>query len=551
MEPESRVSILLVDDLPENLLALEAILESLGQKLVRASSGAEALKCVLGDDFALILLDVQMPEMDGFEVARLIRSRERSRRTPIVFITAISKTEEHILHGYALGAADYVLKPVVPQVLQAKVTAFVELAKLTHERQIEIAHRQRAEEALRRLNEDLEHRITERTADLESAHLGLEHLYQELLEASRRKDEYLAMLAHELRNPLGAVSNALVVMRTSTQDSSAFRRAEATARRQVEHQTRIVQDLLDVSRLMRGTLELRHERLDLARLVRETVEDYRSMVEGAGLSLREDVPRQAIAVEGDRTRLAQVLANLLDDAAKFTPPGGEVTVRLTLEAGSGKAVVVVTDTGVGMAGELLSRIFAPFDQADRSLDRSGGGLGLGLALVKSLVELHRGTVRAHSGGVGCGSTFTFVLPVSTEAPALRDDTPSTPPVARPVRVLVVEDNRDAAETLRDILELLGHEVALAYTGPQGLQAARKFRPEVILCDIGLPGMDGYQVASEFRQDPDTASARLIAITGYGGAEDRRRSREVGYHHHLVKPVDPEELGRLLAGVAEG
>lgn len=375
-----------------------------------------------------------------------------------------------------------------------------------------------------------------------------EHV-EELVAAGRRKDQFLSMLAHELRNPLGAISNALHVMSLSQQNSPSYERARASARRQIQHQTRLVDDLLDVSRITQNRLELRRERLELVRLVRETVEDFVATLEAAGLSVKVEMPDGPVPVEGDRTRLAQVLGNLLDNAAKFTPPGGDVTVTVAAGPEAHVAAVTVRDTGRGIEPDLLSHVFDPLTQADRSLERSLGGLGLGLTFVKGLVELHGGSVRAHSEGTGRGSEFTFMLPVESEPPAVVNSLmPSRPPVGH-LRVLIVEDNRDAARTLRDLLELFGYEVALAYTGPQGLEVARRFRPEVVLCDIGLPGMDGYQVASELRRDPATSLAHLIAVTGYGGEEDRSRSREVGFEQHLTKPVDPEQLQRLLASVA--
>jgi CheY-like chemotaxis protein len=315
--------------------------------------------------------------------------------------------------------------------------------------------------------------------------------------------------------------------------------------RQVGHLTRIVDDLLDASRLTRGGLALRTERLDLARLARVTVEDYHAAFAAAGLTTVVDVPEVPVWMQGDPTRLTQVLGKLLQNAIKFTPRGGTVSVRLAADAGRGEAVLTVRDSGDGIDPALLPRLFEPLTQADRSLDRSKGGLGLGLALVKGLVVLHGGEVRAASDGPGRGAEFTVRLPMQPEPAAI---TGMPADAARPhnkLRVLVVEDNRDAAESLRLLLELYGYEVAVAYTGPAGVETAREWRPDAVLCDIGLPGLDGYGVVRALRRDPSTAAARVIAVTGYGSDEDRERSHEAGFDAHLTKPADPAALQELL------
>jgi CheY-like chemotaxis protein len=271
-------------------------------------------------------------------------------------------------------------------------------------------------------------------------------------------------------------------------------------------------------------------------------------LEAAGLTLAVDLPRERLGVQGDPARLGQALEKLLRNAAKFTAVGGRVTVRVARDGGGRRAAVVVTDTGIGIGPEILPHVFEPFTQADHSLERTKGGLGVGLAVAKGLVELHGGEVEARSEGLGHGAQFTMLLPVEAAATAPATAAPERPSEqerhAR--RILVVEDNPDAAATLRDFLVLSGHEVALAHTGSAGVETARRFHPEVVLCDLGLPGMDGFAVAKELRRDPTTRGARLIAVTGYGRDEDRRRSREAGFDLHLTKPVDPGHLARLLA-----
>ena len=392
--------------------------------------------------------------------------------------------------------------------------------------------------------------------------------------AGRQKDEFLAMLAHELRNPLGPIRNAVQLLKQLGPAEPRFIRAREIIERQIKQQARLLDDLLDVSRITQGKINLRPVRLDLVPLVRDTAEDARSGIESAGLTLELTLPEAPQWVDGDPTRLAQIVTNLLNNAAKFTDPGGTVGIQVfrsgTRAAGDGVQVptktaspltwpvlntripehlntqvaIVVRDTGIGIEPEMLPRVFEAFAQADRSLDRSRGGLGLGLALVKRLVELHGGQVWAESQGVGQGAAFILTFPTAVAAQEPR--VPSRPAMSTgPIRVLIVEDNRDSAESLRDLLELSGCAVALAHSGSEALGAARQFRPEVILCDLGLPGMNGYQVAAQIREDPSLNNTQLIAVSGYGQEEDQQRSREAGFDRHLTKPVEFDELQRLL------
>ena len=366
---------------------------------------------------------------------------------------------------------------------------------------------------------------------------------EELRESGAAKDRFLNMLAHELRNPLGAVSNALQVLRASAPGQPAWERALRIIERQVGHQAQLLNDLLQVSRLTRGTVEVHLQRLDLRRLVEETLEDHRAVFEQAGLDLHTGLPPEPVWIQGDPTQLAVALSNLLGNARKFTEPGGRVAVSLGEEGD--QAAVTIRDTGIGLEPGMLQRVWEVFAQADQSLERRRGGLGLGLPLVKGIVELHGGEVRAESLGLGRGATFTLLLPRAGQPEASEPPPPTDPARPGALRILVVEDNIDAADTLRDLLELFGHQVEVAYTGSQGLEAAQQFRPEVVLCDIGLPGMDGYTVARRLRQDPNTADSRLIALTGYGRDTDRQLAQEAGFDLHLVKPVAPDELRQRL------
>jgi PAS domain S-box-containing protein len=369
-------------------------------------------------------------------------------------------------------------------------------------------------------------------------------------EAERRKDEWLAMLAHELRGPLAPVRNAVQVLAMKATDDPDLRQACEVTARQTRHLARIVEDLLEVTRLIRGQIRLRRERLDLARLVRSVAEDYCPAASAAGLELVLMVPETPVWVNGDATRLGQVLGNLLDNALKFRDGGDRVEVTLRANHDNSQAILLVRDWGAGIEPELLAVLFDVFAQADRSLHRTKGGLGLGLALVKGLVGLHGGEVRAASAGPGRGSEFTVLLPREQEPPALAEVRAVPRPAVRRLRILVVEDSRDSADSLRLLLTLMGHEVRVAYTGPDGVRSAAEWLPEVILSDIGLPGLDGYGLAAEVRRRPETANVRLIAVTGYGSEEDRRRAIESGFDYHLTKPAEPAELQRLLAGSAE-
>ncbi len=368
---------------------------------------------------------------------------------------------------------------------------------------------------------------------------------EQLAEAGRRKDQFLAALAHELRNPLAAMLNGVELTEQPGVAAEVHERVRAMLGRQLRHLARLVDDLLETSRLVHGRVLLRPERLDLARLVVTAAEDRRPVFERAGLTLTVEAPETPVWVRGDPTRLAQVLDNLLDNAARFTVRGGRVDVRLMVDPRRRQALAAVRDNGAGIEPGMLGRLWEVFSQADDSLDRPRGGLGLGLSVVKSLVELHGGEVTAASAGPGQGAEFTFRLPVEEEPPALAIGPAPVQPTRERRRVLIVEDNRDAADCLRLLLELLGHEIRVAYTGPDGVEAARNWAPDVVVCDIGLPGLDGYGVARELRLHPRTAHVRLLALTGYGSEEDRRRSRQAGFDEHLTKPIEPDVLVSFL------
>jgi CheY-like chemotaxis protein len=367
---------------------------------------------------------------------------------------------------------------------------------------------------------------------------------QALRENDRHKDEFLAMLAHELRNPLAAVNNAVAVMKRSG-DPGSRDWAGAVVERQVRQLVRLIDDLLDVARITGGKIRLKPERVDASAILDQAVETVRPLVDERRQQLTVDVERGRLPLEVDATRIGQVALNLLSNASKYGEPGGRIW--LTARREDGRAVIRVRDDGHGIPPEKLPEMFRLFAQGDRSLARSEGGLGIGLTLVKRLAEMHGGDVEAHSDGPGKGSEFVVRLPLAPEAvggPEAGGASGCASP-ARPCRVLVVDDNPDSASGMVRLLELQGHQVASAHDGPAAVAAARSFRPDVVLLDIGLPGMDGYQVASALRDDEALSDAVLIAVTGYGQDEDRRRSRAAGFDHHLVKPVDFDALAALI------
>ncbi len=371
-----------------------------------------------------------------------------------------------------------------------------------------------------------------------------------LEESDRSKNHFLAMLSHELRNPLAPIRNSLFILDRVAPGGEQARHAHGVIDRQVVHLTRLVDDLLDVTRISRDKIQLQHERLDVCDVVRRAAEDHRASFTQNGLELKVEVPDAPLWMSGDRTRIAQVIGNLLQNSAKFTEPGGQATLSVEGNANLREAIIRVRDTGVGISPEMLSRVFEPFAQADTTLARSKGGLGLGLAMVKGLVELHGGAVSVESEGLGRGAEFTVRLPLEG-AETYADAPPRSAPGVRPRRVLVIEDNVDAAESLREVLEFGAHTVEVAFSGAEGIEKARSFRPDVVLCDIGLPGIDGYAVARSLRADAALRDAKLVALTGYAAPEDVARSKEAGFDTHLAKPPSLEKIEEVLAPRSKG
>ncbi|HLJ91781.1 MAG TPA: response regulator [Gemmataceae bacterium] len=712
MPTADKVNILVVDDLAEKLLVYRTILEELNENIVAVQSGREALRQLLEQDFAVILLDVNMPDIDGLETAALIRQRRRTEHTPIIFVTAFAD-EIHASRAYSLGAVDFILTPVVPEILRTKVRVFVDLFRKTEQvkRQAEErillaqeqAARAAAEEVSRRatflaeastaLSSSLDyqatlHRLMElavpalsdlsvisqvdehgglgptnlawvhdqrlsthtakdphglpralqgafervmtegkaeylptfvavdnwEAASLEngrsicSTHAGATgpdfslqsavvlplqvrgrmlgvlalavglsgrrfestdlalagelaqraaialdnaRLYHDIQEADRRKNEFLAMLAHELRNPLAPIRSAVQIMGIVSPDLPDLRWARNVIERQVQHMVRLVDDLLDLSRITRGKIKLQIEMVNVATVMERALETCRPVMDARHHELMVAYPSEPLWVQGDAARLAQILGNLLNNAAKYTEDRGQIWLTAAREGN--EAVLRVRDSGIGIPPEMLSHIFDLFTQVDRSLDRSQGGLGIGLTLVRRLVELHQGSVQVVSAGPNQGSEFIVHLPL---AQRVQPREPSAngkhnaPTPCPSCRILVVDDNVDAANSLAKLLQMSGHEVKVAYDGPTGIQTAKAMVPDLILLDIGLPGMDGFDVARHLRGEPALKNVPLVAVSGYAREEDRLRSQQAGFNSHLVKPLDPQILPALFTALLE-
>jgi signal transduction histidine kinase len=539
---DDRINILIVDDEQKNLTVLETILDDPGYRLVRAESADQALLALVAEEFALLILDIRMPDMTGFELAQMIKERKKTAQVPIIFLTAYYNEDQHVLEGYGSGAVDYLHKPVNPIILRSKVAVFADFYRKSREVGLanralldEVIERCRVEERLRVLNDSLEQRVQERT--------------QALRESDRRKNEFLATLAHELRNPLAPIRNAVQVLHMKGPAIPELNWAKDVIERQVRSMSRLIDDLLDVSRISRGKIELRRDRIKLSQAIHDAVESSRPLIDQQGHQLTVTLPPQPIVLNGDLTRLAQVFLNLLNNAAKFTGRGGRID--LTAERQGNYVVVSVKDTGMGIPAANLTSIFEMFSQVENALSRSHGGLGIGLCLVKRLVELHEGQVEARSDGQDKGSEFLVRLPIAAESSSVYQSSDDKNELAIPtsqLRILVVDDNRDAAFSLTELLNEMGNTTCVAHDGEEAVEAAGRFRPDVMLLDIGLPKMNGYDVAHAIRQRPWGKSIILIAVTGWGQEEDKRKSKEAGFDRHMVKPMEPRILMELIAEI---
>ncbi|MEY2506258.1 MAG: hypothetical protein QOH01_587 [Verrucomicrobiota bacterium] len=695
-----KVSILIVDDRPDKMLAYETILADLNEDVVCARSGKEALRCLLKQDFAVILLDVNMPIMDGFETAALIRQRPRSETTPIIFISAVNDTETHVSRGYSIGAVDYILTPVVPEILRAKIAVFVDLFKKTEQvkrqaeereklireqtaraeaearqerfafladasnvlagsldyeetfrnlatlvvprvadfcvisaideegqmRQVAMAHRDPAEEpAMRRLADEFaaspaaekggahvlktgksqmicdvrngelrevysekadrdwirsfaaksfiavplrahdrvlgaivmintrpgkicgpeELSLVEELAHRAALALDNAALYQsakkaraEAERANRAKDSFLAMLSHELRTPLTPVLTSVVALEQSADLPAEMHASLQMIRRNVELEARLIDDLLDLTRISKGKVQLNLEEVDAHVLLRSALEICQADIDKKNLELRTDFKAEKVCLEADPARLQQIFWNLIKNAVKFTPEGGRLEIR-TKNRDDGLCVEV-SDTGMGIDAETLPKIFNAFEQGDRS---QLGGLGLGLAISKTLVETHHGKLIAESDGPNKGATFTAIFPArETTGDMHRNAAPVAKPAHKAMRVLLVEDHEDTNRSLTQLLRRRGYHVQPAHTVRAALEAASQEQFDVLVSDIGLPDGTGIELMEKLKIDHPIFG---IALTGFGMEDDLRKSHDVGFHHHLVKPVDLNRLDALI------
>jgi PAS domain S-box-containing protein len=678
---DDSVKILLVDDEPRNLDALESILESSGCTLVRAQTADQALFAILQNEFAAIVLDIKMPGTDGLELARLIKQRKRSQHVPILFLTAHSLDEQDVLQAYGAGGVDFLSKPVNPDILRSKIGVFADLFRTTRtlastveELNIEALERQKAQEQLRLAKEELETRVLERTAELgrttreledneerlrlalavaqvaawewdlgtgkmrwsadpetlfgfpsgsfgpdlrishaihpddtailqsafdlatktgdfeaeyravrpdgtvvwiadrgrvvQDAHneptriVGVsvdltrrKRLEEALIESDRRKDEFLATLAHELRNPLTPVRYAVNVLEMKGPHTPELRWAVEIIERQTQHMARLIDDLLDINRITRNTLELREETVELGSIISAAVETIQPIIEGNRQRLIVNVPDEPITLDADTVRLAQVFSNLLNNASKYSklPDSSSGQIVLTVKREGNSAVVTIRDSGVGIPAPMLPKVFDMFTQVGRSRDQAEGGLGIGLALAKRLVEMHAGTIEARSEGLGKGSEFVVRLPVR-QSPG-RDAVPPSvgsrfPQEGTKRRILIADDNPDVLESFQVMLQMLGHEVETAADGLEVLEKAEQFQPEAIVLDVGMPKLDGLETARRLRRRPWARHVVLIAVTGWGDENNKRESAEAGFDVHLVKPVDAMSIVKVLDKIDE-
>jgi signal transduction histidine kinase len=567
------VRILIVDDYPENLLALEAILHDTGHTVVSAQSGREALKALLAQDFAVILLDVAMPDLDGYETAALVRGRERSRLTPIIFLTANHKADGHVFKGYSVGAVDYLFKPFVTEVLLSKVNVFVDLFKARALLKTQAA-------ALMRSHTEMEHRVLERTRELAAANRALqaeiverrraeaeraalferEQAAREEAEAmNRMKDEFLGTLSHELRTPLNAILGWTHLLEVGKRDDAAITRATRVIKNNAQAQTQLVGDILDVSRIISGKMQLYIAVVDLRGVIEKTLETLQPAADAKGISIQTEWKGSGRLL-ADQDRLQQVMWNLLSNAIKFTPRDGHVRVELDVTPQDIR--VVVADDGQGIDADFLPHVFDRFRQADSSLARPHGGLGLGMAIVRHLIELHGGTIAVTSEGIGKGATFLATLPVRLPAAdavpqveqraVSRDMTPASYVSLDGVSVLIVDDEADALEVLTLLLEERGAKVTAARSAAAAWRVLKKRVPDVLVSDVGMPGVDGLALIRKLRTLPANEGGQVpaVALTAYATASDSAKALAAGFTRHVAKPIVPSEIVEIIANLAE-
>ena len=496
-------TVLVVDDNEVGRYTKRRQLEAAGFSVAEAATGQDALIQARQGGVDLVLLDIKLPDIDGFEVCRQLRADPGTSSLAIVNITASLKRPEDHARALDTGADTYLTAPVEPAILVASVRAMLRL--------------RRAENALR--------------------------------EADRRKDQFLAVLAHELRNPLAPLRQGVSLLSWRADGDEPTRNTLQMMERQIAHMVRLIDDLLEVSRINQNKLQLRRTQTTLRAVIEQAVESVQAAIAQAGHQLTVSQPDGDVAIFGDSARLTQVVGNLLGNSARYTPAGG----RIELDASTrGRDVVLsVRDNGIGISAEDQRHIFEMFSQARREHDSRGGGLGIGLALVRSLVQMHGGSVEVRSDGVGTGSVFTVRLPIVTEARASAavESTPPSAPQMGSARVLVADDNHDAAGTLALLIGTMGHDVRVAHDGLEAVRIAEEFSPAIIFMDVSMPQLDGLEAARRIRRLPGGKEIRICALTGYGQHSDRARSAEAGVDTHLVKPVELPVLEQILASLS--
>jgi len=616
---------LLVDDDEGKRYSIAKILQRARFRTREARTGAEALQLIRELKPELVILDVKLPDMSGFEVCRRIKSDPLTASIAVLHVSTTFVGIEDKVQGLEGGADGYLTDVLEPLELIATVNALLRARKAEEAAHLSVKQWQVTFDAISdgvllldhdgkvmqvnhaverilnvswnnvvgsnfhqflriaetpeespftRMLQSRSREVTEILRETRWLYLAVDpirssegtvkgalciisditvrrHLEEELRQraeelaaADRRKNEFLAMLAHELRNPLAPIRNSLEEIHLRGAGEAAIEQAVEVAGRQVRHMARLLEDLLDVSRITRGKVKLRKAPLEIGTVVAHAIETTRPMIEASRHELVVMQPAEPIWLNGDVTRLEQVVSNLLNNAAKYTEPGGRILLSVAREGN--EAVLKVEDQGIGLSAEMLTRVFDLFSQADLSLDRSQGGLGIGLTLVRSLVEMHGGSVVAQSEGLGLGSLFVVRLPVLASAPIPRPVAPPAPALSSATKnLLLVDDHQDSALSLARVLRLWGHKVTVAHDGPTAVDVATSRPFDIILLDIGLPGMDGLQVARRLRSDPNAGKSTLVALTGYGQDEDQRRSRNAGFDFHLIKPVNLDDLRRLL------
>jgi signal transduction histidine kinase len=557
------VNILLVDDEPRNLDVLESILDAPDYHLVRAQTAESALLLLLDTEFAAIVLDIQMPEMSGIELANLIKQRKRTQHIPIIFLTAYYQDEKDVLQGYGSGAVDYLTKPVRQEILRSKVSVFVELfrktralAAINDALEAEIVQRQAAEAALQKANNDLEARVLERTADLNQANAELRESEAALrkseaqaMAASRAKDDFLAALSHELRTPLNPVLLLATESAANAELSPAVRETFQTIATNVALEARLIDDMLDLTRITHGKLVLEMRPVDVEAVLRHALSLAGSEIERKEIRITARLEAKRRMVEGDEVRLKQVFWNVLENAAKFTPAGGEITVETAEIPETAEISIRITDTGIGMTEAELCRIFEPFSQGDHARETGNhrfGGMGLGLAIAKVMVKRHQGTISASSPGRNRGTAFVIKLPLAPSQ-AVPEAGPKKPTgrerTGKPCRILLVEDHKSTSAALSNLLTRRSHRVVAAANVAEARAAAEREDFDILISDIGLPDGNGYELMTELGNRSGLVG---IALSGYGMPVDVSRSQAAGFASHLVKPVSIEMLDLALA-----